>query len=153
MGWRESCSVHHPSQICAVSRECPLLAMCDCPFKHFTNRVGVGLSYPNSYPNSFNQQKIRAPLPQWQLHTFSSVSGHYHHLGYPLTARVIGAQKMISQSVSSIFLCSPLPLGTLRTPGLSIPWCCRPTSSVCLVFLSSSSFHCTLQDGFARLDE
>ena len=29
--------------------------------------------------------------------------------------------------VFSIFLCSPLPSGTLRTPGLSIPWCCLPT--------------------------
>ena len=33
------------------------------------------------------------------------------------------------------FSCSPLPSGTLQTPGLSIPWCCLPTSSsVCLVF-------------------
>ena len=53
----------------------------------------------------------------------------------PLTARVIGASQMISQPVSSIFLCSPLPSGTWRTPGLSIPWCCLHTSSsVCLVF-------------------
>ena len=30
--------------------------------------------------------------------------------------------------------CSPLPSGTCRTQGLSIPWCCLPTSSsVCLV--------------------
>ena len=35
----------------------------------------------------------------------------------------------------SIFPCSPLPSGACRTPGLSIPWCCLPTSSsVCLVF-------------------
>ena len=33
------------------------------------------------------------------------------------------------------FFCSPLPSGTWRTPGLSTPWCCLPTSSsVCLVF-------------------
>ena len=43
---------------------------------------------------------------------------------------------MISQPVSSIFPCSQLPFGTCRTPGLSIPGCCHPTSSsVCLVFL------------------
>ena len=43
--------------------------------------------------------------------------------------------KMISQPVSSIFPCSPLPSGTWRTPVLSIPWCFLPTfSSVCLVF-------------------
>ena len=39
----------------------------------------------------------------------------------------------------SIFLCSPLPSGTWRTPGLSIPWCCIPiTFSVCLVFFPIS---------------
>ena len=46
---------------------------------------------------------------------------------------------MIPQPVSSISLCFPLPSGTWRTPGLSIPWCCRPTSSsVCLVFFPLS---------------
>ena len=40
------------------------------------------------------------------------------HLIYPLTAKVVGAQQMISQPTSSIFLCSPLPSGTWRTPGL-----------------------------------
>ena len=39
----------------------------------------------------------------------------------PLTARVVGATQMISQPVSSIFLCSPLFSGTCRTSGLSIP--------------------------------
>ena len=43
------------------------------------------------------------------------------HLVYPLTARVNGAPKMISQQVSPIFPSSPLPSGTWRTPGLSIP--------------------------------
>ena len=37
---------------------------------------------------------------------------------YPLTARVVGALQMISQPISSIFRCSPLPSGTWRTPGL-----------------------------------
>ena len=58
---------------------------------------------------------------------------------YPLTARVAGAPQMISQPVFSIFPCSPLPSGTCRTPGLSIPLCCLPTSSsVCLVFFPLS---------------
>ena len=58
---------------------------------------------------------------------------------YPLTARVIGAPEMISQPVFSIFPCSPLPSETCRTPGLSIPWCCLPTSSsVYLVFFPLS---------------
>ena len=61
------------------------------------------------------------------------------HLTYPLTARVVGAPQMISQPVSYIFYCSPLPSVTWRTPGLSILWCCLPTSSsVCLVFFPLS---------------
>ena len=57
----------------------------------------------------------------------------------PLTARVVWAPHMISQPVSSIFLCSPLPSGARRAPGLSIPWCSLPTSSsVCLVFFPPS---------------
>ena len=37
------------------------------------------------------------------------------------------------------FSCSPLPSWTWRTPGLSIPWCCLPTSSsACLVFFPPS---------------
>ena len=54
---------------------------------------------------------------------------------YPLTSGVVEAPQTTSQPVSSIVLCSPLPSGTWRTPGLSIPWCCLPTfSSVRLVF-------------------
>ena len=53
----------------------------------------------------------------------------------PLTTKVVWAPQMISQPVFSIFPCSPLPSGTCQTPGLSISWCCLPTSSsVCLVF-------------------
>ena len=55
------------------------------------------------------------------------------------TARVVGAPQMTLQPVFSIFPRSPLPSGTCRTPGLSIPWCCLPTSSsVCLVFFPLS---------------
>ena len=39
----------------------------------------------------------------------------------PVTARVVGAPQMILQPVFSIFPCSPLPSGTCRTAGLSIP--------------------------------
>ena len=56
-----------------------------------------------------------------------------------LTARVVGAPHMILQPVFSFYPCSPLPFGTCRTQGLSIPWCCLPTSSsVCLVFFPLS---------------
>ena len=43
-----------------------------------------------------------------------------HHHIYPLTARVIWTQQMISQPVSSIFPCSPLPSGTWHIPGLCV---------------------------------
>ena len=57
----------------------------------------------------------------------------------PLTARVVEAPQMISRPVYSILPCSPLPSGTCRTPSLSIPWCCLPTSmSVCLIFFPLS---------------
>ena len=46
---------------------------------------------------------------------------------YPLTLRVVGSPQTTSQSVSSILLCSPLPSGTWRTSGPSIPWCCLAT--------------------------
>ena len=59
---------------------------------------------------------------------------------------------MISQPVSSIFPCSALPSGTLRTPGLSIPWCCLPTSSsLCLVFVRPFTEPCKIV--LARPDE
>ena len=47
---------------------------------------------------------------------------------YPLTARVVVAPQMILQPAFSIFPYPPLPSGTCRTPGLSIPWCPLPTS-------------------------
>ena len=56
----------------------------------------------------------------------------------PLTTEVIGAPQMILKPVFSVFLCSPLPSGTWRTPGLSIPLCLPTSSSVCLVFLPLS---------------
>ena len=57
----------------------------------------------------------------------------------PLTARIVGAPQMILQPVFSIFSCSPLPSGTCLTQGLSIHWCCLPTSSfVRLVFFPLS---------------
>ena len=76
------------------------------------------------------------------------ICSHCTIIIYPWTTRVVGAPQMILQPVSFIFLCSQLPSGTCWTPGLSIPWCCLPTSSS--VCLSSSPFHCALQDGFSQ---
>ena len=98
----------------------------------------------------------------WMLHSVSTVPVKHNvwtkgqilssYLINPLTARALGAPQMISQPVSSIFSCSPLPSGTWRTPGLSIPWCCLPTSSsVCLVFFPFSL--CLARWFLARPDE
>ena len=64
---------------------------------------------------------------------------------YPLTARVVGAPQMISQPVSSIFpvLHCHLGLGELQAcPFPDVVFPPFPLSA-----LSSSPFHCALQDG------
>ena len=64
---------------------------------------------------------------------------------YPLTARVDGVPQMISQPAPPFFSLSPLPSGTWRTPGLSILWCCLPTSSsVRLVFFPLFTVPCKM---------
>ena len=53
--------------------------------------------------------------------------------------------RVILQSVSSIFLCSPLHSGTWRTPGLSIPRCCLLTSSsVCFILSPPFTVPCKM---------
>ena len=48
-------------------------------------------------------------------------------------------QRCLHNHFTPIFPCFPLPSGTWQTPGLSIFWCCLPTSSsVCFVFFPSS---------------
>ena len=77
---------------------------------------------------------------------------------YPLTARVVGALQMISQPVSSIFPCSPLPSGTWRTQGLMLSShlflclpCLPPFIVPCKLVLSrpdeqeSCPYHCSLR--------
>ena len=71
----------------------------------------------SSYPEqSFEVWYAQAKEQYKRQHTSLSQS----NLIYPITLRVEGAPQMILQPVSSIFLCSPLPSGTWRTPGLSI---------------------------------
>ena len=53
--------------------------------------------------------------------TPSATSSQEEQVLKPFAAGVIGAPGMTSQPVSSVFPCSPLPSGTCRTPGLSIP--------------------------------
>ena len=76
---------------------------------------------------------------------------------YTLTARVAGAPQMISQPVSSIFPCSPLPSGTLRTvvfpPLLLSALSSSPFTEPCKVVLARPDewetwpYHCSLLFG------
>ena len=75
---------------------------------------------------------------------------HHLFLTYPLSARVVGAPQMILQPVPSIFPCSPLPSGTWRNTGLSIPRCCLPQLFLCLP-LSSSPFHCAFTSSGSQI--
>ena len=63
---------------------------------------------------------------------------HRHHLSLNRGGRW-GTTADFATSFLHFFPCSSLPSGTCRTPGLSIPRCCLPTSSsVCLVFFPLS---------------
>ena len=77
-----------------------------------------------------------------QCHSSSSSSS-----SIPELRGLGGAPQMISQPVSSIFLCSPS--GTWWTPGLPCPFS-DVFPLLLLSALSSSPFHCALQDGFGQ---
>ena len=90
-------------------------------------------------PRKFSRFVLFRPIKKRSFNLLCVLDLFQNITIYPLTARVVGALQMISQPVSSISPCSPLPSGTWRTLGLSIPWCCIPTSSsVCLVFFPLS---------------
>ena len=78
----------------------------------------------------------------------SQVLHHHHLIIYPLTARVVGAPQMILQPVSSIFPCSHCPLGLGELKACPFPDVVFPP--LYLSALSSSPFHCALQDGFGQ---
>ena len=96
---------------------------------------GYSLSSWHSSSSSYCSEGPEGPAVFADTGIWHKMVSLSSHLIYPLTVRVVGAPQMISQPVSSIFPCSPLPSGTWPTPGLSILWCCLPTSSsVCLAF-------------------
>ena len=80
---------------------------------------------------SFEQSKHLVSLVNY-------VMNHHHHHQSLNCESCWGTTNDFATSFLH-FSCSPLPSGTCRTSGLSIPWCCLPTSSsVCLVFFSLS---------------
>ena len=90
----------------------------------------------------FNQSAATTKSQQRLSYTLPS------HLIYPLTTKVVGAPQMILQPVSSIFPCSPLPSGTAELQACPFPDVVFPPLP--LSALSSSPFHCALQDGFGQ---
>ena len=65
------------------------------------------------------------------------ISSHHHHLSLNRDGRWGTTDDFATSFLH--FPCSILPSGTCRTPGLSIPRCCLPTSStVYLVFFPLS---------------
>ena len=66
----------------------------------------------------------------------------------PLTARVVGAPQMILQPVFSIFPVLHCPLGLAELQACPFPDVVFPPLP--LSALSSSPFHCALQDGFGQ---
>ena len=66
----------------------------------------------------------------------------------PLTARVVGAPQMILQPVFSKFPVLHCPLGLAELQACPFPDVVFPPLP--LSALSSSPFHCALQDGFGQ---
>ena len=76
---------------------------------------------------------------------------HHHHpfiIIYPLTVRVVVAPQMISQPVFHIFSVLHCPLEPGELQACSFPD--AVFSSLLLCALSSTPFHCALQDGFGQ---
>ena len=69
-------------------------------------------------------------------------------ISYPLIARVVGATQMISQPVFSFFPVLHCPLGHAKLQACPFPDVVFPLLP--LSALSSSTFHCALQDGFGQ---
>ena len=69
-------------------------------------------------------------------------------LTYPLTARVVGAPQMSLQPVFSIFPVLHCHLGLAELQACPFPDVVFPP--LLLSALSSSRFHCALQDGFGQ---
>ena len=83
-----------------------------------------------------------------QYKYFQIIHSFFHSFIYPFTARVVGAPQMISQPVFPFSPVPQCPLGLGEFQACPFPDFVFPP--VPLSALSSSPFHCALQDGFAK---
>ena len=128
------CRASSPS-CCLQNVASPTFFSLDCSVEQFGHIVlNVVGDHTSCLPVLVSVLQYQSPL---------QISHSSHHLIYPLSARVVGTPQMILQPVSSIFPCSPLPSGTWRTPGLSIPDVVFPPLP--LSTLPSSPFHRAFQ--------
>ena len=119
------------------------------PFEQATTLL-LSRYHPNHDPVQFplNKQQPWCCLVTTLITTLHSILYH-HYLICPLTARVVWAPQMISQPVSSIFSCSPMPSGTWQTPGLSPCDECplnKLQSWICSVTILTTTVYSTTAD-------
>ena len=129
--------------------------------QYTTTRLALGFERPVHHPgspqNGVNIEQYQAT----RCRTYHATQHHmmqYAGISYiiviiimnicPLTARVAEAPQMISQPVSSIFTILHCPLGLGKLQACPFPYIVFPPLS--LSALSSSPFHCALQDGFGQ---
>ena len=78
-------------------------------------------------PENTSQQEVICLARAWDMYYYC----HHHHHQFLNRKGCWGSTDNFTSRFHQ-FSCSPLPSGTCWTPGLSIPWCCLPTSSLLL---------------------
>ena len=124
---------HHEKTSRQFSKNCFCIKKKMCAntiLKHYLRTMFMKTVHTLRTGFKLHRQKMTA------FNLSSSLSHHYHQF---LNHKGSWGTTDDFATSSLHFSCSPLPSGTCRTPGLSIPWCCLPTSSsVCLVFFPLS---------------
>ena len=138
--WQKYQVRHEPTFFCFSHVKSEPIWSLKLKLKKSTSVAWISMKQPHEAWKWKYWHILNVFMPLCVFRFMSSLNPH-QSFTYPLTARVVGASQMISLPVSSIFLCSPLPSWTWRTPGLFIPRCCLPTSSsVCLVLCRCAFF-------------
>ena len=89
---------------------------------------------------------LRTPSAPWDLIKVCNTefTPTFHHRHHYLSLNREGRWGTTDDFATSFlhFPCSPLPSCTWQTPGLSIPLCCLPISSSCLLYTSDAADDC-----------